>query len=764
MWRTNFTEYVLLLGILFFRLQNLTAMPLFWDEGYHVNNARQIIFGESYFGAMSVARWFNTVLLALFQPLGVETPWLIRASTVLFTLVSVASCVAIGRWVATRVAAGRLGFVLPRFQSPQLNGKLIGLLALFFYGIMPFAFFYDRQAMSDPIMAMFGSLGIVFLIRPLNPKDLLNSIFDGLCFALAVLTKFAGILYAPLPLLAAILFYKKNRNAIRDVTVTYSVFTFLLGFVFAIASREIGSPFGSSSDWCHSPQCQGQFNFSQSAQLVLNNTRLYFESVQYFYTYPLWLLAIVGALANRKTLFLSIPAFLLGIPYIFIADLFPPRYLTFTLVPISVLASFGLIKLMGWMAHAIKGSIKAHSFLNGVAVTVVAVPALWGTFQLVRFPSFADYLPPFERVQYSLGWGGTLARLSIVNDLLPEQRAKGKTIHLLVTPSRHLPFYASWNEMDLYDESSSQQGKVMAWLLNDDPIYIAQDLPIYPLPQNPHGLIIERVKTYADPFEGKPLVDLWRVTGTTDEVTQRLSRAIFGDPQGLAKEYEAASSWITGESPVWAYPPHQASMLRGRVSVYPVANSYPVNFDLVESQLSQRIPQNDLWVMLWNETKGDPTRRVERWLDQKVFLAEEKWFGALRVLHYYVGVSSPTPLNVVYGDVAKLESVSISASPVRVELHWRALNTTQASYKIFAHVLDAQGQLVTQRDNIPQNGFAPTDTWKRDQIIVDRFALPQNLSSGIYIIKVGLYDPLTNERVLTADNFDSIEISRFTIP
>ena len=734
-------------------------MPLFWDEGYHVNNARQILFGESYFGAMSVARWFNTVLLALFQPLGVETPWIVRASTVLFTLISAASCVAIGRWVAKDLS----GFK-----------NLAGLLALFFYGVMPFAFFYDRQAMSDPIMAMFGSLGIVFLIRTFpspegrgargegeNPTD---SIFAGLTFALAVLTKFAGILYAPLPLLAAILF-KKNRNTIRNTVVVYSVFTFLLVVVFAIASREIGSPFGNSSDWCHSPQCQGQFNFSQSAQLILNNIRLYLESVQYFYTYPLWLLAIICTFINRKTLFFSVPAFLLGVPYILIADLFPPRYLTFTLVPICALASLGLIRLTGWIAsRAIKDSIKAHSFLNGVAVTVVAAPALWGTFQLVRFPSLADHLPPFERVQYSLGWGGTLARLNIVNDLLPEQRAKGKTVHLLVTPSRHLPFYASWNEMDLYDESSSQQGKVMAWMLNGDPIYIAQDLPIYPLPQNPHGLVIERVKTYADPFEGKPLVDLWLVTGTTYEVTGRLSRAIFGDPQGLVKEYEAASLWIPGESPVWVYPPHQASMLRNRVGIYPVANSYPVNFELIESQLSQRIPQNDLWVILWNETTGDPTRRVERWLDKHLFLAEEKWFGALRVLHYYAGVSSPMPLNVVFGDVAKLESVSISASPLRVELRWRALNTTWISYKIFAHVLDSQGRLVTQRDNIPQNGFAPTDTWKRDQIIEDRFAMPQKLSSGTYIIKVGLYDPLTNQRVLTADNLDSIEVSRFTLP
>ncbi|MEK7441887.1 MAG: hypothetical protein AABZ78_13885 [Chloroflexota bacterium] len=765
-WHFHIPEYLLLLAILFSRLQNLTAMPLFWDEAYHVNNARQILFGESYFGAMSVARWFNTVLLALFQPLGVETPWLIRASTVLFTLISAASCVFIGRWVARDLS----GFK-----------NLTGLLALFFYGIMPFAFFYDRQAMSDPIMAMFGSLGIVFLIRSLNPlglihsaslrdaprdpKGLLNSFISGVCFSLAVLSKFAGVLYAPLPLLAAIFFYKKDRNVIRNVTVTYFVFTFLLVFVFAFASREIGSPFGNSSDWCHSPQCQGQFNFSQSAQLILNNIRLYFESVQYFYTYPLWLLALIGAFANRKTLFLSIPALFLVSPYILIADLFPPRYLTFTLVPISALASLGLIRLTGWIAsRAIKDSIKARSFLNGVAVTVVAAPALWGTFQLVRFPSLADHLPPFERVQYSLGWGGTLARLNIVNDLLPEQRATGKTIHILVTPSRHLPFYASWNEMDLYDESSSQQGKVMAWMLNGDPIYFAQDLPIYPLPQNPHGLVIERVKTYADPYENKPLVDLWRVTATTDEVTQRLSRAIFGDPQGLAKEYEAASWWITGESPVWVYPPHQASMLRGRVNVYPVANSYPVNFDLVGLQLSQRAPQNDLWVILWNETKGDPTRRVERWLDQKLFLAEEKWFGALRVLHYYAGASSPTPLNVVYGDVAKLESVSILGMALRIELRWRALNTTQTSYKIFAHVLNAQGQLVAQRDNIPQNGFAPTNTWKRDQIIVDRFALPQTLPSGTYTIKVGVYDPLTNERVLTVDNLDSIEVSRFTLP
>ena len=71
-------------GDLFSRLQNLTAMPLFWDEAYHVNNARQILFGESYFGAMSVARWFNTVLLALFNR-SESKPRLIRASTVLFT-------------------------------------------------------------------------------------------------------------------------------------------------------------------------------------------------------------------------------------------------------------------------------------------------------------------------------------------------------------------------------------------------------------------------------------------------------------------------------------------------------------------------------------------------------------------------------------------------------------------------------------------------------------------------------------------------------
>jgi hypothetical protein len=122
------------------------------------------------------------------------------------------------------------------------------------------------------------------------------------------------------------------------------------------------------------------------------------------------------------------------------------------------------------------------------------------------------------------------------------------------------------------------------------------------------------------------------------------------------------------------------------------------------------------------------------------------------------------PLNVVFGDVAQLESVSISGMPLRVELRWRTLNTAQTSYKIFAHVLDAQGRLAAQRDNIPQNGFAPTDTWKRDQLIVDRFALPQTLPSGTYIIKVGLYDPLTNERVLTADNLDSIEVSRFTLP
>ncbi|MEK7278345.1 MAG: hypothetical protein AAB427_13430, partial [Chloroflexota bacterium] len=105
-------------------------MPLYWDEGFHIAHARGFVHGQ-YFYVFPYARWLNVVLIALLQPFGVESPWLARSVTVVLSLIAAVSCLWLGR---------------------RLGSRLAGRLALLLYGLLPFAFFYDRQTMADPIM------------------------------------------------------------------------------------------------------------------------------------------------------------------------------------------------------------------------------------------------------------------------------------------------------------------------------------------------------------------------------------------------------------------------------------------------------------------------------------------------------------------------------------------------------------------------------------------------------------------------------------
>jgi hypothetical protein len=54
-----------------------------------------------------------------------------------------------------------------------------------------------------------------------------------------------------------------------------------------------------------------------------------------------------------------------------------------------------------------------------------------------------------------------------------------------------------------------------------------------------------------------------------------------------------------------------------------------------------------------------------------------------------------------------------------------------------------------QKDEQPQDGNAPTSTWRRGQQIEDRFVidLPAEMPPGLYTVEIGLYDPDSGERL-----------------
>ncbi len=57
-----------------------------------------------------------------------------------------------------------------------------------------------------------------------------------------------------------------------------------------------------------------------------------------------------------------------------------------------------------------------------------------------------------------------------------------------------------------------------------------------------------------------------------------------------------------------------------------------------------------------------------------------------------------------------------------LQVTWQAVTQPALNYKIFAHLVDAEGRLIAQIDTQPQQGKRPTSTWLPGELIEDRYA------------------------------------------
>ncbi len=181
-----------------------------------------------------------------------------------------------------------------------------------------------------------------------------------------------------------------------------------------------------------------------------------------------------------------------------------------------------------------------------------------------------------------------------------------------------------------------------------------------------------------------------------------------------------------------------------------------------------------IFALYWGETERDPQRIVERSLVELTHVAGSSWYGDVRLARY--SASQPLTLRSAvdarFGEHVTLMRHDRSAQRLQpgdwllLQLVWRADAALPTRYKVFLHLLDAQGRLVAQHDSEPGGGLAPTTAWTPGATILDRRALvlPDQLPQGSYTLIVGLYtgdDPGQRLRVGDADHLvlGTLEIS-----
>jgi hypothetical protein len=123
----------------------------------------------------------------------------------------------------------------------------------------------------------------------------------------------------------------------------------------------------------------------------------------------------------------------------------------------------------------------------------------------------------------------------------------------------------------------------------------------------------------------------------------------------------------------------------------------------------------------------------------------------------YVGRAPPRidrQLDVNFGGEMRLTGYGLESDhmaageELEVSLKWQALETGD-NYKVFVYIVGQDGRRLAQRDSHILGGFYNPALWEHGDSAVDRYRLPipTDAASGIYRVEVGIYRPLTLERV-----------------
>jgi len=127
-----------------------------------------------------------------------------------------------------------------------------------------------------------------------------------------------------------------------------------------------------------------------------------------------------------------------------------------------------------------------------------------------------------------------------------------------------------------------------------------------------------------------------------------------------------------------------------------------------------------------------------------------------------------------FKDTVSLISAKISNQPeptgeLFIWLYWQPQARTEQPLKVFVHLIGGMNPatdspLWAQDDRFPQNGRIETTTWDTETIYRDVYRLSVgDVPAGDYALLVGLYNPETNERLITPTGEDHINVGQVTL-
>ena len=129
-------------------------------------------------------------------------------------------------------------------------------------------------------------------------------------------------------------------------------------------------------------------------------------------------------------------------------------------------------------------------------------------------------------------------------------------------------------------------------------------------------------------------------------------------------------------------------------------------------------------------------------------------------VRYASGTRPSAAQTVQFGEAFQLKSwviTPLDARTVQVDLVWQKMGDALPNQIAFLHLLGPDG-LITQADAPPGGAYWFPHWWRADQLVQEQrlLTLAEPFDPALHTIQVGLYDPMTLERLLVFKDDDMV--------
>jgi hypothetical protein len=366
---------MVLLLLLFWasRLHEVLRLPLFLDEASHLTRAQWVWEGQPWY-LLETGKALAPYLSAAFWPFA-AAPFIGRVVVVLLGLIGMAAAYAVGR---------------------ALHSREAGLLTMGLWIAAPQLFFFERMALTDGTLGAMAMLTLWLAIRTGRGGRAVTAALCGVALMLTVLAKLTGLVYLPIPALAAALVGCGGwRSRLRGVIITYVVFGLLAAPLVVFWQREEADPTGQSSGLTSTDPTSISARVERNLPKSWEAVRAYFGDS---------MLGVIGVACLAALAWRPRPSLLLlaqvVVPFAAIAVTAQQLWLRY-LVPVTpfflLAAAVGLVEIGRWLLPRHPGSARwLPRLVIGVWAVSVGLPFALNAY---RDPAMLP-LPAGDRFEY----------------------------------------------------------------------------------------------------------------------------------------------------------------------------------------------------------------------------------------------------------------------------------------------------------------------------------------------------------------------------